>query len=153
MNLTNLLMLDDAATQQAASGGSALLSLLPLALLVLVFYFIVYRPQKKQEKETADMRSSIELGDVIVTTGGIVAMVVKVTEDMLLVETSGSRTKIQIQKWAVQSILEKANEPEKDVKEVKRVDSGVKMKEDKPEQKEKKSLFGKKNKEENKEDK
>ena len=92
------------------------------------------------------MRNSVELGDIIVTAGGIVGMVVKVTEEMLLIETSGNRTKIQIQKWAVQSVLEKANEPEaKEVKSVK-ADSGIKMKEkeDKAEKKEKKSLFGRK---------
>lgn len=138
MNFTNLFMVDDAATQQPGA-GSLLTMLLPLALLALVFYFIIYRPQKKQEKETADMRNSIELGDVIVTTGGIVAMVVKITDDMLLVETSGNRTKIQIQKWAVSSVIEKANEPDvKEVKDAKRMDSGVKMKskEDKSKKKE-----------------
>ena len=142
MNLTKLLMLETAPAEQ----GSMLLTLLPLALLAIVFYFFLYRPQKKQEKETAEMRNSVELGDIIVTAGGIVGMVVKVTEEMLLIETSGNRTKIQIQKWAVQSVLEKANEPEaKEVKSVKS-DSGIKMKEkeDKAEKKEKKSLFGRK---------
>jgi preprotein translocase subunit YajC len=146
MNITALFAGEGAATDAQASGGSLLTMLIPLALLALVFYFIIYRPQKKQERETANMRSSIELGDVIVTSGGIIGMVVKVKDDMLLIETSGDRTKIQIQKWAVHSVVEKANEPE--VKEVKSVksDSGIKMKskEDKSEKKEKKSLFGKK---------
>ena len=146
MNRSALFAGETPATDTQASGGSMLTMLLPLALLALVFYFFIYRPQKKQEKETANMRSSIELGDVIVTTGGIVGMVVKVKDDMILIETSGDRTKIQIQKWAVHSVIEKANEPE--VKEVKSVksDSGIKMKskEDKSEKKEKKSLFGKK---------
>ena len=117
MNLFNFLLLDEAATTEATGTGSMLTMLIPLAMLAIVFYFFIYRPQKKQEKETSDMRNSIELGDVIVTTGGIIAMVVKVKDDMLLVETSGDRTKIQIQKWAVHSVIEKANEPE--VKEVK----------------------------------
>ena len=124
-----------------------LTSLAPMLIMVLMFvalYFFMIRPQKKQEKEVADMRNSVELGDVIVTAGGIVGMVVKVTDEMLLIETSGNRTKIQIQKWAVQSVLEKANEPEtKEVKSVK-VDSGIKMKQ-KEDKSEKKSLFGKKN--------
>ncbi len=131
MNFMNFLMLDEAAPETVSTGGSMLTMLIPLAMLAIVFYFFIYRPQKKQEKETSDMRNSIELGDVIVTTGGIVAMVVKVTDDMLLVETSGSRTKIQIQKWAVHSVIEKANEPEvkevKDSKDNKRV-SEAKMK-------------------------
>ena len=131
MNFINLMMLDEAVSDTATTSGSMLTMLIPLAMLGIVFYFFIYRPQKKQEKETSDMRNSIELGDVIVTSGGIVAMVVKVTDDMLLVETSGSRTKIQIQKWAVHSVLEKANEPEeketKDAKDNKRV-SEAKMK-------------------------
>ena len=126
MNLTALFA-ENTAQNQQATGGSMLTMLLPLALLALVFYFFIYRPQKKQEKETNDMRSSVELGDVIVTTGGIVGMVVKVKDDMLLIETSGDRTKIQIQKWAIHSVLERANEgmveEKKDKKEKKRYKS------------------------------
>ena len=145
MNFSYLLMLEEAPVEPTMA--SSLFPLVSLGLLGLAFYFFIYRPQKKQEKETAEMRSSVELGDIIVTAGGIVGMVVKVTEDMILIETSGNRSKIQIQKWAVQSILERANEPDtKEVKEVKRVDSDVKMK-SKEDKSEKKSRFGKKNKE------
>ncbi len=101
--------------------AETLISLVPILLLVVVFYFFLYRPQKKQEKEVADMRDSLELGDMIVTNGGIVGMVVKVKDDMLLIETGGNRTKIQIQKWAVHSVLEKAVEPEENAEAVKKV--------------------------------
>ena len=121
------------ANAASQTGGSMITMLIPLAMLALVFYFFIYRPQKKQEKETADMRNSIELGDIIVTAGGIIGMVVKVKDDMLLIETGGDRTKIQLQKWAVHSVIEKANEPEvKDTKEVKSISSAkVKDKEKK----------------------
>lgn len=129
MKLTSLLFLEDAP---ANTTGSLITLVLPLLLLGLVFYFFIYRPQKKQEKETADMRNSIEIGDVIATAGGIVGMVVKIKDDMLLIETGGDRTKIQLQKWAVHSVIEKANEPE--VTEVK-----SEKKSDKKEKKDKKS--------------
>ncbi len=109
MNFTNMMMFFEGET---ATTGSLVSLFIPMILLAVVFYFFIYRPQKKQEKETADMRSSIEKGDIVVTTGGIVGMVVKVTDDMLLIESSGNRTKIQIQKWAVHTILERANAPE-----------------------------------------
>ncbi len=131
MNLNTLALF--AEETQANGIVQTLGMVVPLGLLALVFYFMIYRPQKKQEKEVADMRNSIELGDVIVTTGGIVGMVVKVKDDMLLIETSGNRTKLQLQKWAVHSIIEKANEPEvienKD-KKTKKEDK-IKIKEDK----------------------
>ncbi len=115
LNLMSLML-----ETQAAGGGELITMIIPMVLLVLVFYFIIYRPQKKQEKETQDMRSSIELGDVIVTNGGIVGMVVKIKDDMLLIESGGNRTKLQIQKWAVHSIIEKANEPEEKKEENKK---------------------------------
>lgn len=110
MKLNTLMMFFDDAQ---GSGLTQTLSLIiPMALLAIVFYFFIYRPQKKQEKETSDMRNSIEIGDVIVTSGGIIGMVVKIKEDMILIETGGDRTKIQLQKWAVHSVIERANEPE-----------------------------------------
>lgn len=104
----------DGTTDTGASGTGSMISMvITMVMLGVVFYLFIYRPQKKQEKETQNMRSSIELGDVIITAGGIIGMVVKIKDDMLLIETSGDRTKIQIKNWAVHAILEKANEPEK----------------------------------------
>ena len=61
------------------------------------------------------------IGDIIATAGGIVGMVIKIKEDMILIETGGDRTKIQLQKWAIHSVLEKADgsSPETDVSDKK----------------------------------
>lgn len=109
MNLSNLLM----RAEDAAAAGSAYSSMITIGsfvLLIVVFYFFAIRPQKKQEKEVRAMRSSLEVGDAITTNGGIVGVVVKVKDDMILIETGADRTKLQIQKWAVHSILAKAGE-------------------------------------------
>ena len=81
---------------------------IPFALLAVVFYFFIMRPQKKQQRETQQMRDSIARGDTVVTAGGIVGIVITVKDDMVLLESSGDKTKIQVQKWAISSILEKA---------------------------------------------
>ena len=81
-----------------------------IVVLVVVFYLFLYRPQKKQEKEIKEMRDSVEIGDVISTIGGIVGVVVKIKDDMLLIESGADRTKLQIQKRAIQTILSKAGE-------------------------------------------
>lgn len=49
------------------------------------------------------MRNNIQVGDEIVTAGGIVGRVVSVREDTLVVETGGERSKVRIKRWAVQS--------------------------------------------------
>lgn len=80
----------------------------PFALLAVVFYFFILKPQKKQQREAQQMRDSIGRGDTVVTAGGIVGIVITVKDDMILLESSGDKTKIQVQKWAVSSILDKA---------------------------------------------
>ncbi len=81
---------------------SQLATFLPLILIFVVFYFFLIRPQKKREKETQKMRSTIEVGDEIVTIGGIIGTVVSSREDMLVIETGGDRNKVRITRWAVQ---------------------------------------------------
>ena len=101
-------LLDTAA---AANGGMASTISMVVMILVLVgvFYFFLYRPQKKQERETTEMRNSIEVGDVISTVGGIIGVVVRIKGDMLLIESGADRTRIQIQKWAVRGVEERAH--------------------------------------------
>ena len=45
--------------------------ILPLIILLLVMYFLLIRPQKKREKEVNAMRSGVQVGDEIITIGGI----------------------------------------------------------------------------------
>ncbi len=100
---------DSATGTEPVSGWAQILPLIiSFGLLAVVFYFFILRPQKKQQRETQQMRDSITRGDIVVTAGGIVGMVITVKEDMVLLESSGDKTKIQLQKWAISSILEKA---------------------------------------------
>ena len=92
-------LLTDAA---ANSTGSMLASFLPLIIVILFFNFFIIRPQRKRDKETQQMRSSIEVGDEIVTIGGIIGTVVSIREDMLVIETGGDRCKIRLARWSVQ---------------------------------------------------
>ena len=46
-----------------------------LALMLVLLYFMIYRPQKKQEKKDAAMRSSLEIGDQVTTIGGVIGRV------------------------------------------------------------------------------
>jgi preprotein translocase subunit YajC len=61
---------------------------LPLILLFVIFYFLIIRPQQKQQKEHKAMLDSLTKGDRIVTTGGLIAKIVKVEEDFIKIELS-----------------------------------------------------------------
>ncbi len=87
---------------------------LSLGLIVAVFYFFILRPQQKREKASQKMRSSLEVGDDIITIGGIVGTIVSIKEDTLVIETSGDRNKMRITRWAIQqNTTPKAEEPAK----------------------------------------
>ena len=51
--------------------SGSMFSILILVLLFAVMYFLMIRPQKKREKETNAMRAGVQVGDEIVTIGGI----------------------------------------------------------------------------------
>jgi preprotein translocase subunit YajC len=62
-------------------GSSMLIQLAPLVLIFVVFYFLIIRPQQKKVKDHKAMVDSLRRGDRVVTTGGIVGTVTKVTGD------------------------------------------------------------------------
>jgi preprotein translocase subunit YajC len=77
-----------------------------------VFYFFAIRPQKKQEKESQQMRDSLSIGDEIVTIGGIVGIITNITEETITIISSRDRTRIQLLKTAVSRVQVAANAPE-----------------------------------------
>lgn len=89
----------------SGSGFGTVGYLIFMVLLFAVMYFILIRPQKKKDKEAKAMQSSLQVGDEIVTIGGIVGLVVQVNEDNIVIETTGNRNKIRLKNWAVQENL------------------------------------------------
>ncbi len=75
-----------------------------IALVVVFFYFFIIRPQKKQERETQEMRNSITVGDEITTIGGIIGRVVSIKEETMIIETGRDHTRIRLLKSAVRSV-------------------------------------------------
>ena len=115
MNLFNTSALAE-ATATTAAGGDMLSMIIMIVAMVAVFYFLLIRPQKKREQEVQKMREAIEVGDEVVTIGGIVGRVVSIKEDTLVVETSAERSKLRLARWAIQqnnTAVERANEARK----------------------------------------
>ena len=91
-------MLETATTDALVS------SILPFALVLVLMYVMIIRPQKKKEKKTEEMRSSIEIGDTVTTIGGIVGLVVAIKEDTIVLETGTDRSKIRFKRWAISEV-------------------------------------------------
>ena len=93
-----------------SEGGSTLVTVVMLVVVVVVFYFFGIRPQKKQEKEVANMRNNLQVGDEITTIGGIIGKVVSIKDETCVIETSRDCTKIRILKSAISRVDVKAED-------------------------------------------
>ena len=108
--------------QNAASGSAAnqkTSSIQMIVLMVVLFalmYFMMIRPQKKRQKEEQEMRNALEIGDEIVTIGGIVGRVVTIRENDLIIETGADRNKMKIERWAINTNRTKNEQHQKPLK-------------------------------------
>ena len=81
-----------------AMGGSTIIM---LVVMLGIFYFMMIRPENKRKKEAEQMRSSVKVGDEIVTIGGITGKVVHVKDDKFVIESGADQVRIEFAKWAL----------------------------------------------------
>ena len=96
------------AYAQASAGGAegGLMSFLPIILMFVVLYFLMIRPQMKRQKEQKSMMEALAKGDEVVTAGGILGKVNKVTDAYITLEIADG-TEVVVQKVAVATLLPK----------------------------------------------
>ncbi|HEY0844808.1 MAG TPA: preprotein translocase subunit YajC [Noviherbaspirillum sp.] len=82
------------------------MSFLPIILMFVVLYFLMIRPQMKRQKEQKAMMDALAKGDEVVTAGGVVGKVTKVTDAYVTLEVANG-TEILVQKAAVATLLPK----------------------------------------------
>lgn len=101
MNLFYILA--DAADASGSTGGGWTMIIMMVALIAAMYFFMI-RPQRKQEKETNEMRNNLQVGDEITTIGGIIGKIVSIKDETCMIETGRDRTKIRILKSAVRNV-------------------------------------------------
>lgn len=96
------------AYAQAAAGGAegSLMSFLPIILMFVVLYFLMIRPQMKRQKEQKSMMEALTKGDEVVTAGGMLGRVTKVTDAYVTLDIANG-TEVVVQKAAVSTLLPK----------------------------------------------
>ena len=75
-----------------------------IAVIIVVFYFFGIRPQRKQEREAADLRNNLSVGDEITTIGGIIGKIVSIKDETMVIETTRDHTRIRLLKTAVRTV-------------------------------------------------
>ena len=84
----------------------------PILLMVVIFYFLLWRPQKKQQKERANLLGSLKKGQKIVNIGGIYGEIVELDDEKVKVQVS-EKVELTFARTAVANVLSKKNKEEK----------------------------------------
>ena len=97
------------AYAQAAAAPSqtdSLLTFLPMVAIFVVFYFLLIRPQQKKQKEARAMLESLNKGDEVVTAGGVVGRIAKLSDQYATIEVAPN-TEMVVQRGAISQLLPK----------------------------------------------
>ncbi|TQV76836.1 preprotein translocase subunit YajC [Aliikangiella marina] len=95
-----------AAPAGGAAAGSGMSTLIMMVLFGVVFYFLLIRPQSKRAKEHKSMIESIQKGDEVVTSGGILGKVNKITDNFIVL-TVANNVDMKFQKHSITATLPK----------------------------------------------
>lgn len=111
------------STEGQGGTGSIISLVVIYGLIILAFYFLFIRPNSKKKKQEEEMRKNLEIGDEIITIGGVTGRIVNIKDDdSFVLETGPDRTKIVFQKWALSSVVTEKEPVEVDTKKDKKND-------------------------------
>ncbi|ETD68497.1 preprotein translocase subunit YajC [Pelistega indica] len=107
MLLNDLIQLSLGQAADAGAGGT-LAGLLPIILMFVVLYFLMIRPQMKRQKEHRALVEGLKKGDEVITAGGLLGKVSRVTDNYIAIEVAqqnGQSVEILCQRVAVTTVL------------------------------------------------
>jgi preprotein translocase subunit YajC len=95
---------------QAADTASSLMGMAPILLMFVVLYFLMIRPQMKRQKEHKALLAALAKGDEVISAGGLLGKVTKVSDNYVTIEVAELADKpieIMMQKASVSAVLPK----------------------------------------------
>ena len=106
MTVSFLLLLQAAG----APGPAGMLGgILPIVLMVAIFYFLVFMPMRRQQKKQKEMVATLQNGQNVLTSGGIIGTIISVNDDTLVLRIKPDNLKLQVARSAVTSVLPDEN--------------------------------------------
>jgi preprotein translocase subunit YajC len=96
-----------AFAQAAGGASSAFSSFVPLILIFAIMYFLMIRPQQKKAKQHKAMIDSLRRGDQVVTSGGVLGKVSKVSDDGIVEIEIAEGVKVRVMRATIAQFLNK----------------------------------------------
>ena len=87
--ITASLLLLFAPSGQGGAGMSAFI--IQIGLFIGIFYFLLIRPQRRQAQEHKQLLASLQRGDQVVTSSGIVGEVLHIKDDQVTIRSGESK--------------------------------------------------------------
>jgi preprotein translocase subunit YajC len=105
--LFSLLM---AAPPAGAEGGQVnpIMQFIPFIFMFVILYLLIIRPQRKRQKEMEEMINNLQQHDKVITTGGIIGVIVNIKKDkntVVLKVDDTNNTKIEVQRNAIAGVI------------------------------------------------
>ncbi len=95
---------------QGEGQGSPMNMIFIFAVFLIAMYFFMIRPEQRRRKEKEEMLRRVNVGDRIVTTGGIFGVVKQVKDDTIRLQID-DHARIELSKAAIGNVIERAGEP------------------------------------------
>lgn len=94
------------AAGPAQAAESPIMQFLPMIVIFALFYLLLIRPQQKKAKETKTMLAALGKGDEVMTQGGLLGRITKISEQFVTLEIA-SGVEIQMSRASITAKLEK----------------------------------------------
>lgn len=102
-----LMLLSEAQGSEGTvgAGGLGFSYIISIVIMLGIFYFLLWRPQSKERKKVEAMLQEMEVGDVVVTTGGFYGVLIDITDEDVIVEFGSNKNcRIPMRKSAIAQV-------------------------------------------------
>ena len=94
------------AYAQGAQQGDSTSFIIMMVLMFAAFYFLLIRPQQKKQKQHNELVAGLQVGDEVLTAGGILGKITGVSDHYAVVAISDN-TEIKVQKASISMVVPK----------------------------------------------
>lgn len=84
---------------------NTLIGFLPMILIFGIFYFLLFLPMQRQKKAQKEMLSSLESGNIVQTSGGIIGTIISMDDDTVVLRIKPDSIRIQVARSAVAGVV------------------------------------------------
>ncbi|MBD1573594.1 MULTISPECIES: preprotein translocase subunit YajC [Vibrio] len=104
------LFISEAHAAGGSPAGGGMEMFIMLGMFAVIFYFMIYRPQAKRVKAHKTLMSSMSKGDEVLSSGGLVGKIVKISDDNdYILLALNENNEVTIKKDFVTAVLPKGS--------------------------------------------